>query len=181
MTENECWLCLRVTPKIILGYSHKLFPHSPELAHEVGMEVAEMLKSIYLENPPALCGKTTKGLVGGALYIVCLLKNQRMTQREVAEACDVTEVAIRNSYQYIAKLASLTLKGPYRSITRGKYVCPIAGCDETRTGIWEWKLHLEYDHHITIPFSYLRVKDFDTEGNLVNKAFLEKIREKQNH
>lgn len=64
MQKDECFLCLRTSPQKILESCHKLFPHSPETAHRVGMRAAELLRKAYLKNPvPPVCGRSTSGLI----------------------------------------------------------------------------------------------------------------------
>jgi transcription initiation factor TFIIB len=44
-------------------------------------------------------GKSPTSLASGAIYAASLLENQHVTQREVADAANCTEVTIRNRYQ----------------------------------------------------------------------------------
>jgi transcription initiation factor TFIIB len=39
------------------------------------------------------------GLAAAALYLACVKNNEDMTQRDIAEASNVTEVTIRNRYK----------------------------------------------------------------------------------
>jgi transcription initiation factor TFIIIB Brf1 subunit/transcription initiation factor TFIIB len=114
---DECWLCLRTTPEQVLEASHKLFPDDPKLAHRVGLRAASLLKETYLKNPPALCGRKTAPLIGAALYIASLLEDARVTQREAAEAVNVTETAIRDNYHVICRTLRILEDWPkqYRS------------------------------------------------------------------
>jgi len=101
-----CWLCFRTSPQKILEASHKLFP-DPELAHKIGMKAAELLREAYLAEPPALCGKKTNALIAGALYVASLLEDEWVTQREVAEVCDITETSVRYNYRHLIKALGL--------------------------------------------------------------------------
>jgi transcription initiation factor TFIIB len=44
-------------------------------------------------------GKDPMGLAAAALYLSCVKNNEDMTQRDIAEASNVTEVTIRNRYK----------------------------------------------------------------------------------
>jgi len=44
-------------------------------------------------------GKDPMGLAAAALYLSCVRNNEDMTQRDIAEASNVTEVTIRNRYK----------------------------------------------------------------------------------
>jgi len=55
-------------------------------------------------------GKDPMGLAAAALYIACVQNNERMTQKDIAEAAGVTEVTVRNRYK--ALKIQLNLKMP---------------------------------------------------------------------
>jgi transcription initiation factor TFIIB len=44
-------------------------------------------------------GKDPMGFAASALYIVCTLEGEDVTQKDVAKAAGVTEVTIRNRYK----------------------------------------------------------------------------------
>ena len=52
-------------------------------------------------------GKDPMGLAAAALYIACLQHNERITQKDIAEAAGVTEVTIRNRYKALKNQLSL--------------------------------------------------------------------------
>lgn len=63
---------------------------------------AEVIAQRILETARSLrltCGRGPSGLASAALYISLLLVGERRTQREIAEAANVTEVTVRNRYQ----------------------------------------------------------------------------------
>jgi transcription initiation factor TFIIB len=64
-----------------------------EVAHKI-VRVAKKLKL----TP----GKGPKGVAAAASYIAATITGERRTQRELAEAADITEVTIRNRYKEIA-------------------------------------------------------------------------------
>ena len=66
---------------------------------------AKVLK-IAKENKES-AGKDPMGLAAAALYLACVKNNEDMTQRDIAEAANVTEVTIRNRYK--------GLKNPHNS------------------------------------------------------------------
>ena len=55
-------------------------------------------------------GKDPMGLAAAALYIACVQNNERITQKDIAEAAGVTEVTVRNRYK--ALKIQLNLKMP---------------------------------------------------------------------
>src|SRR4030042_1388978 len=57
----------------------------------------------------ASAGKDPMGLAAAALYIACLQKNKKKTQKGIAEAAGVTEVTVRNRYKTLKKQLNLEL------------------------------------------------------------------------
>jgi transcription initiation factor TFIIB len=55
-------------------------------------------------------GKDPMGMAAAALYIACVQNNERITQKDIAEAAGVTEVTVRNRYK--ALKVQLNLKIP---------------------------------------------------------------------
>ncbi len=60
-----------------------------------------------------LAGKDPMGLAAAVLYIACLQNNEKVTQKDIAEAAGVTEVTVRNRYK--ALKTQLKLKIPERA------------------------------------------------------------------
>jgi transcription initiation factor TFIIB len=55
----------------------------------------------------AVAGKDPMGLAAAALYIASIQHNERITQKDIAEAAGVTEVTIRNRYKMLKKQLNL--------------------------------------------------------------------------
>ena len=55
-------------------------------------------------------GKDPTGLAAAAIYIAGIIENDRRTQREIAEASNVTEVTVRNRYKDLANSLKITIK-----------------------------------------------------------------------
>jgi transcription initiation factor TFIIB len=47
-------------------------------------------------------GKDPMGLAAAALYLACIKNGEKKTQKEIAEAADVTEVTVRNRYKTLS-------------------------------------------------------------------------------
>jgi predicted transcriptional regulator len=47
------------------------------------------------------------GMAAAALYIACLQNNEKITQKDIAEAAGVTEVTVRNRYKALKKQLNL--------------------------------------------------------------------------
>ena len=56
-----------------------------------------------------LAGKDPMGLAAATLYIACLQNNERITQKDIAEAAGVTEVTVRNRYKALKRQLSIKL------------------------------------------------------------------------
>jgi transcription initiation factor TFIIB len=58
-------------------------------------------------------GKDPMGIAAAALYIACVQNNEKITQKNIAEAAGVTEVTVRNRYKALQK--QLNLEVPERA------------------------------------------------------------------
>ena len=54
-------------------------------------------------------GKDPMGLAAAALYLSCVKNGENLTQRDIAEAANVTEVTIRNRYKSLRKDPSISV------------------------------------------------------------------------
>ncbi|MHA1309741.1 MAG: transcription initiation factor IIB [Candidatus Helarchaeota archaeon] len=54
-------------------------------------------------------GRGQMGLIAGALYIACILKDQHRSQKKIASIVNVTEVTIRNRYKELVKKLNIEL------------------------------------------------------------------------
>jgi transcription initiation factor TFIIB len=54
-------------------------------------------------------GKDPMGLAAAALYIACLVNNEKKTQKDIAEAAGVTEVTVRNRYKSLRRQLGIEL------------------------------------------------------------------------
>jgi len=53
-------------------------------------------------------GKDPMGLAAASLYVACVLEGERKTQKQVADAANVTEVTVRNRYKGLKKALNVT-------------------------------------------------------------------------
>jgi transcription initiation factor TFIIB len=63
-------------------------------------------------------GKDPMGMAAASLYIACLQNNEKITQKDIADAAGVTEVTIRNRYK--ALMSQLTLTVPNKIISQNQ-------------------------------------------------------------
>jgi transcription initiation factor TFIIB len=54
-------------------------------------------------------GKDPMGMAAAALYIACLQNDEKITQKDIAEAAGVTEVTVRNRYKSLKKQLNLEI------------------------------------------------------------------------
>jgi transcription initiation factor TFIIB len=59
----------------------------------LALEILKEAKKKHLQE-----GKNPRGVAGAALYIACILANEKRTQKDIAESAGITEVTIRNRY-----------------------------------------------------------------------------------
>ena len=81
------------------------------IASKIGIEekakryAIQVLKSAQEKEVSA--GKDPMGLAAAALYLACVKTGEDKTQRDIAEAANVTEVTIRNRYKGLKELLNL--------------------------------------------------------------------------
>ena len=54
-------------------------------------------------------GKDPMGIAAAALYIACLQSNEKITQKDMADAAGVTEVTVRNRYKLLKMQLNIEL------------------------------------------------------------------------
>jgi hypothetical protein len=120
-------------------------------------------------------------VAASCLYVAGLLKGEGPTQWELCTVTDwkISNTAIRKRYRDIAERlqlqALLAISKSRRLPRQEKYFCPL--CSESKKNLGLWKSHLEHDHDLRgWGQSMVRARDFDVEGNLVNRQILKRIR-----
>ena len=73
------------------------FASELELTNETERRARDLLRTGEQTNVHV--GKSPVGLAAAAIYAAALLADEKLTQREVSEVADVSEVTIRNRYQ----------------------------------------------------------------------------------
>jgi transcription initiation factor TFIIB len=58
----------------------------------------------------AVAGKDPMGLAAAVLYIACRQRNEKTTQKDIAEAANVTEVTVRNRYKSLKRKLDLKIR-----------------------------------------------------------------------
>jgi transcription initiation factor TFIIB len=56
-----------------------------------------------------VAGKDPMGLAAAALYVACVLQQEKKTQKEIAEVANVTEVTVRNRYKGLKESLKLNV------------------------------------------------------------------------
>jgi transcription initiation factor TFIIB len=72
------------------------FASDLELSEEAGRAARELLEAA--KESGTISGKSPVGLAAAAVYAAALLTNEKVTQSEVSEVADISEVTIRNRY-----------------------------------------------------------------------------------
>ncbi|GGN18965.1 transcription initiation factor IIB [Halarchaeum nitratireducens] len=95
-------LNLEVAPADPASYVPR-FVSELDLSDEVERQARDLLKTAGDQGVTS--GKSPVGLAAAAIYAASLLANQKVTQSEVSEVTDVSEVTIRNRYQELLEAA----------------------------------------------------------------------------
>ena len=83
-----------------------------ELGEETQRKAIEILREA--DRLKITIGKDPIGLATAALYLACVMNGEDRTQKDIAEAADVTEVTIRNRYQELKRSLDLDRFKPRR-------------------------------------------------------------------
>jgi len=89
-------LSLEVQPADPTDYVPR-FSADLDLSEESKRRARELLEAGKLEGVHS--GKSPVGLAAAAIYAAALLTNEKLTQSQVSEVTDVSEVTIRNRYK----------------------------------------------------------------------------------
>ncbi|MFB6300518.1 MAG: transcription initiation factor IIB family protein, partial [Halobacteriales archaeon] len=95
-------LNLEVKPADPVSYVPR-FASELGLSDEAERRARELLESAKEQG--AHSGKSPVGLAAAAIYAAALLTNEKVTQSEVSEVTDVSEVTIRNRYKELLEAA----------------------------------------------------------------------------
>jgi transcription initiation factor TFIIB len=80
----------------------------PQIASKTGLSQLTQNHAINIilqaKTKHAVVGKSPLGMAAAALYLASAQTHELVTQRELAEAAEVTEVTVRNRYKNLSKL-----------------------------------------------------------------------------
>ncbi len=85
----------------------------PRFIAELGLDVdvekntIKILKTFVSRF--SISGKDPKGLCAGALYIICKIKNLKISQKQIASLIGVTEVTLRSRYKELIKKLNISI------------------------------------------------------------------------
>ncbi len=79
--------------------------HLPTRVERCAIRILEAAKQKLI-----ISGKAPTGLAAAALYIASIIEGHRATQREIADAANVTEVTIRNRYKELVAELNLQIE-----------------------------------------------------------------------
>tara|TARA_B110000014_G_C19795387_1_gene413230 strand:- start:309 stop:608 length:300 start_codon:yes stop_codon:yes gene_type:complete len=93
---------LEVQPADPVSYLPR-FTSELNLSEEAERRARELLQAAKKDGLHS--GKSPVGLAAAAIYAAALLTNEKVTQSEVSEVTDVSEVTIRNRYKELLESA----------------------------------------------------------------------------
>jgi len=65
-------------------------------------QVIQLIREAQKQN--IVAGKDMRGIVGGAIYVVAKALGIKITQRQIADICGITEITIRNRFLELAPI-----------------------------------------------------------------------------
>ncbi|MGY5854818.1 MAG: transcription initiation factor IIB [Candidatus Thorarchaeota archaeon] len=115
LNRREIGKCVRqilryLNLKLPLPSARDLIPRVAADLHLDGATISKATSIISTAREMGVtAGKAPGGIAAAAVYIAGILTDDRRTQREIAEATNVTEVTIRNRYKEIVRRLNLTV------------------------------------------------------------------------
>ncbi|MFC7154691.1 transcription initiation factor IIB family protein [Halomarina halobia] len=82
------------------------FASDLDLSDEVERRARELLRNA--RDTGLLSGKSPVGLAAAAIYAAALLSNEKVTQSQVSEVANISEVTIRNRYKELLEASEVT-------------------------------------------------------------------------
>ena len=89
----------RVTYAHITTSAHKIWQKHPSIADKISSEASQIILQTQESAASFLAGKSTKGIIGGLLYLLGFRYNNSITQVEIARKLKTNAVTIRLSYR----------------------------------------------------------------------------------
>lgn len=180
-SENEetCFLCLRITPKEVLSYAHKVWK-DPEVARKIARKTSEYIRSCYRGDPTMFSGKGGRMILAGFFYLFSLQDSDpsnRRTQTFLAHVFKVNSMTVRNNANNIEKwIKDINLNiGDYTRRWKGLrpliYLCPVPDCEFDTKVLDKLKEHLSWNHDIGYS-QILRSSHFIKEGILTKCSII---------
>jgi transcription initiation factor TFIIB len=95
---------------LIKRYVNNLWGDNPKVSSEVELTTLKILEGASSNEredgkrgAPLISGKGPSGMAAAMTYIAGILRGQKQTQKDIAEAASVTEVTVRNRYKDILR------------------------------------------------------------------------------
>ncbi|GEM_PF-6137805 len=86
----------------IWTYLHYVLERLNVKNSDFGNEIMNLIREAQKQN--LITGKDMRGVVGGAIYVVAKAFGIKITQRQIAEVCGITEITIRNRFLELAPI-----------------------------------------------------------------------------
>ncbi len=103
LVEEDCPLFLRIPEEKLQEKTRALY-YDPQEAQKIGALATRLLREAYAKSPTEMCGKSSKTLMAGALYMAGILEKLPRPQREVAEVCGCVQDTVRLRYRHLARI-----------------------------------------------------------------------------
>ena len=105
--SETCYVCLRITPELVLKLAHKIWNDQPEKAREKGKQASKIIEDCYKQKPWFFCGRTYRTILGGLFYLLSeyqkktidgLYYRKENSMKKIGYDLETTEVGVRQGY-----------------------------------------------------------------------------------
>jgi len=169
---RECLIHLRIPLEKIKETVETLLPpgHDPAVADRIAERAEKLIATAYGKDRVAFIGCKPSVLMAATIYLAMRMeKGVDITQREIAKALNIYELAFKKRADQIESLLGLEITSLYQ---HKRYVCPV--CGETFPCLDDLKAHL-WSNDIK-PSSTLKTRMFNDDGILVDENILKKMK-----
>jgi len=86
MSDNKCYVCLRISPEKTLKLAHQVWNEDPATARKIGLESSQIIEEVYRRQPVFFCGRTTTRILSGLFYLLGLRHKSQKSQTAIWSA-----------------------------------------------------------------------------------------------
>ena len=97
--KKDCWVCLRITPELVLKMSLKIWEGDHQIARVIGKEASKLIQKSYGLNKCFCSSRSSKTILSGLFYLLGIRRDSWKSQEELARKIEINPISIKESIQ----------------------------------------------------------------------------------